>query len=92
MSKTLRERAVGLTMRALFETDERKSAELIDASGDAFLAYVDELSMQRSAAVNTLLAQAERALDIGERSRSPRVRRRQLRLFNLLMDAARAEL
>jgi hypothetical protein len=85
------ERAADLTLRFLFEPDPRRADELLAQSGEAFLAAVDELSKQRSAAVNALLDEAGRALDKGERSRSPRVRRQQLRLFNLLMSAARAE-
>jgi hypothetical protein len=82
-------RCLQLTFAALAEPDEAKARVLIEQSGEAFIADVQARTGRRLAAAEALLEEAERALDAAEAAGDPAERARQMRLFELLLAAAR---
>ena len=82
------ERVVELLFAAFAERDEARAAELIDQSGAAFVDAVRARWGRRLRASRALLDEAERVLDAAEATDDSEERRRQLRLFELLMAAA----
>jgi hypothetical protein len=77
-----------LLVRAMWEPDEAEAARLIDESGAAFVEHVRQRWGANLRAAKALVAQAERALDQAESASEPAERRRQMRLFNVLMQRA----
>jgi hypothetical protein len=71
--------------------DEKRAALLIEESGDAFIAAVDEAWGEKIHAAKVLLAEAERLLDLAETTHDEGERSRLLWLFELYMGAAEAQ-
>jgi hypothetical protein len=77
-----------LFVRAMCECDEAEAARLIDESGAAFVEYVRQRWDANLSAAKAFVAQAERALNLAEQTDDPAERRRQLHLFETLMQCA----
>ena len=85
----LLKRTSALVAAAMIETDETRTAELIEELADAFIAAIDQAWGERIDAGKALLAEAERLLDQAEATRDEGERSRLLQLFELCMSAAR---
>ncbi len=80
--------AVAAFIRALAAQDDAEAAVLAEAAAIAAVQAMQERQGARLAAAAALLEAAERALDRAEAAGDLDERRRQLRLFELMMSAA----